>query len=194
MCAFCSSFYDISRNSFTGVLRDIPLDLPTVHHLDQFSLLLFGQGCLLPGHGSAPFAQAVLYAIMDTFYSVVDLSSLRCLLKQRIAMIVVTGSEYGKRKGKGMQEQVKQQHIPVKIYRTDERLMIAVPMAGLEPENILVEVTNESRLILHGEQRAMLKEVKELLVDEWSVGFYHRELSQSLSMQRVPTSPTAMVC
>src|SRR5216683_8351749 len=76
-----------------------------------------------------------------------------------------------------MQEQLKQQHIPVKIYRTDERLMIAAPMAGLEPENIQVEVTNEGRLILHGEQRAMLKEVKELLVDEWSVGVYHRELA-----------------
>ncbi len=75
-----------------------------------------------------------------------------------------------------MQEQVKQQHIPVKVYRTDDRLMIAAPMAGLEPENILVEVTSDGRLILHGDQRALLKEVKELLVDEWSVGVYHREL------------------
>ncbi len=41
-----------------------------------------------------------------------------------------------------MQEQVQQQHSPVKIYRTAERLMIAAPMAGLEPENMLVEVTN----------------------------------------------------
>ncbi|HLJ36044.1 MAG TPA: Hsp20/alpha crystallin family protein [Ktedonobacteraceae bacterium] len=75
-----------------------------------------------------------------------------------------------------MHEQGKQQHIPVKVYRTDDRLMIAVPMAGLEPENILVEVTNDNRIILHGDQRAMLKEVKELLLDEWSVGVYHREL------------------
>ena len=45
-----------------------------------------------------------------------------------------------------MQEQVKQQHIPVKVYRTAERLMIAAPMAGLEPENILVEVTHDGRL------------------------------------------------
>ncbi|MEO7019656.1 MAG: Hsp20/alpha crystallin family protein [Ktedonobacteraceae bacterium] len=75
-----------------------------------------------------------------------------------------------------MQEQVKQQHIPVKVYRTSERLMIAAPMAGLEPENILVEVTNDGRLILHGDQRALLKEIKELLVDEWSVGVYHREI------------------
>jgi len=42
-----------------------------------------------------------------------------------------------------MQEQVKRQHIPVKVYRTDERMMIAAPMAGLQPENILVEVTGE---------------------------------------------------
>src|SRR5258706_5282525 len=76
-----------------------------------------------------------------------------------------------------MQEQLKQQHIPVKVYRTNERLMIASPMAGLEPENILVEVTNDGRIILYGNQRAMLKEVKELLVDEWSVGVYHRELA-----------------
>jgi HSP20 family protein len=76
-----------------------------------------------------------------------------------------------------MQEQVKQQHIPVKVYRTGERLMIAAPMAGLEPENIVVEVTGDGRLILHGDQRGMLKEIKELLLDEWSVGVYHRELA-----------------
>ena len=76
-----------------------------------------------------------------------------------------------------MQEQLKRQHIPVKVYRTDERLMIAAPMAGLEPENIVVEVTADGRLILHGDLRAMLKEVKELLLDEWSVGVYHRELA-----------------
>ena len=38
-----------------------------------------------------------------------------------------------------MQEQLKQQHITVKVYRTDKRLMVAAPMPGLEPENIVVE-------------------------------------------------------
>ncbi len=74
-----------------------------------------------------------------------------------------------------MHEQLKQQHISVKVYRTNERLMVAAPMAGLE-ENILVEVTNNSRLILHGDGRGLLKNVKELLCDEWSIGPYHREL------------------
>lgn len=76
-----------------------------------------------------------------------------------------------------MPEQLKQQHIPIKVYRTEERLMVAAPMAGLEPENIVVEVTADGRLVLHGDVRGMLKEVKELLPDEWSVGVYHREFA-----------------
>ncbi len=76
-----------------------------------------------------------------------------------------------------MQEQLKQLSIPVKVYRADKRLMIAALMAGLEPENIAVEVTEDGRLILHGGLRAILKEVKDLLLDEWNVGVYHRELA-----------------
>ena len=76
-----------------------------------------------------------------------------------------------------MQEQVKVQQIPVKVYRTPDRLMVAAPMPGLEPEDVLVRVTNEGNLILQGELRGMLKNVKELLVDEWSVGGYYRELA-----------------
>jgi len=75
-----------------------------------------------------------------------------------------------------MHEQPKEQQIPVKVYRTDERLTVAAPMAGLEPENIQVEVTADGRLILHGEVRGLLKDIKQLLIDEWSVGPYHREL------------------
>jgi HSP20 family protein len=94
------------------------------------------------------------------------------------------------RKGKQMQEQVKQQHIPVKVYRTDDRVMIATPMAGLEPENMPVEVTHDGRLILHGDQRALLKEVKELLLDEWSVGVYHRELALPVPVNAVCANVT----
>ena len=75
-----------------------------------------------------------------------------------------------------MHEHPKHQHIPVKIYRTAERIMIAAPMPGMEPVDIVVEVTTQGRLILHGALRGLLKEVKELLVDEWSIGPYHREL------------------
>src|SRR5579859_2678574 len=91
---------------------------------------------------------------------------------------------------KNMQEQLKQQHIPVKVYRTNERLMIVAPMAGLEPENISVEVTIESGLILHGSLRSRLKEVKDLLLDEWSVGVYHRELALPVAVDAVCANVT----
>jgi len=86
------------------------------------------------------------------------------------------------RKVKQMQEQMRQQHIPVKVYRTAERLMVTTPMPGLEPENIQVEVTRDGHLVLHGEMRGMLKEVKELLLDEWSVGAYYRKLALPVSI------------
>jgi HSP20 family protein len=75
-----------------------------------------------------------------------------------------------------MHESLKQQHILVKMYRTADRVMIVVPMPGMEPEDIMVEVTAQNRLLLHGDLRAQLKDVKELLLDEWSIGTYHREL------------------
>ncbi len=75
-----------------------------------------------------------------------------------------------------MQEQVKLQEIPVKVYKTDDRLMVVAPMPGLEPENIGINITDNGHLVLYGELRGTLKEVKELLLDEWRVGAYRREL------------------
>jgi HSP20 family protein len=76
-----------------------------------------------------------------------------------------------------MQEEGKIQQIPVKMYRTPDRLMVAAPMPGMEPGDILVEITENGVLILHGALRGVLKDItKELLMDEWSVGDYHREL------------------
>jgi HSP20 family protein len=75
-----------------------------------------------------------------------------------------------------MQEQVKIQQIPVKMYRTSDRLMVAAPMPGLQPDDILVEVTAGGHLIMRGRLRGVLKDVKELLLDEWSVGSYYRDL------------------
>jgi HSP20 family protein len=75
-----------------------------------------------------------------------------------------------------MHEQLKLQEVPVKVYKTDDRLMVVAPMPGLEPENIVIEVTENGHLILNGDVRGILKDVKELLLDEWSVGFYRRDL------------------
>ncbi len=67
--------------------------------------------------------------------------------------------------------------IPVKMYRTPERLTVSAPMPGIEPDNIVVEVTPDGRLILRGDVRAALKDNKEVLLDEWSVGGYLRDLA-----------------
>src|SRR5436305_14384817 len=75
-----------------------------------------------------------------------------------------------------MQEQPILQQIPVKIYRTADRLMVAAPMPGLQPEDILVEGTRSGHLILQGEVRGLLKDVKALLLGEWTVGGYYRDL------------------
>lgn len=77
---------------------------------------------------------------------------------------------------KFMQEKAKIQHVPIKVYRSADRLMIAAPMPGLEPEDINVRVDANSHLIIDGIIRGLLKDIKELLIDEWSVGSYHREL------------------
>jgi HSP20 family protein len=77
-----------------------------------------------------------------------------------------------------MQEEMKIQQIPVKMYRANGRLTVVTPMPGLEAENILVEITPENHLLLEGMVRGRLKgeEGKELLMDEWSVGDYFRDL------------------
>lgn len=78
-----------------------------------------------------------------------------------------------------MQERVKVQQIPLKVYRTVDRMVdrltIAAPMAGIEPGDILIEVTADGRVLLDGKVRAVLKDVKDLLVDEWSSGAYYRD-------------------
>lgn len=81
-----------------------------------------------------------------------------------------------------MQEQIQPQHIPVKVYRTEERLMVVAPMPGLEAEDIAVQITADGRLILDGALRGTLKGIKELLIDEWSVGGYHREFDLPVSV------------
>ena len=76
-----------------------------------------------------------------------------------------------------MQESTDFQLIPVNMYRTLDHLTIAAPMPGLEPEDILVEVTEDGQLIIHGDVRGTLKGPKEVLLKEWNVGGYHRELT-----------------
>jgi HSP20 family protein len=73
-----------------------------------------------------------------------------------------------------IQECTDPQRIPVKLYRTEDKVTVAAPMPGLEAENIEVEITPAPCLVLRGALRGALKDVKELVIDEWSVGPYER--------------------
>jgi HSP20 family protein len=68
------------------------------------------------------------------------------------------------------------QEIPVKMYRTEDLLTVAAPMPGLDADDVAAEIRDDGRLVLHGALRGALKDVKVLLVDEWSAGPYRREV------------------
>jgi HSP20 family protein len=78
-----------------------------------------------------------------------------------------------------MCEREKVQQVPIKMYRSADRLMVAAPMPGMEPENIVVQVTEDGHLVIRGEVRGLLKDIKELLIDEWSAGTYFRDVPLS---------------
>ncbi len=79
-----------------------------------------------------------------------------------------------------MHEPFASEHIPVKMYRGSNRLVVAAPMAGMEPEDIVVEVTADGQLNLHALMRAQFKgrheAEHEVLLDEWNPGPYHRRI------------------
>lgn len=74
-----------------------------------------------------------------------------------------------------MSEHSKVQEVPLKVYRTQDRLSIASPLAGMEPEDITIEVTEDGRFMLDGRARGVLNDTKEVLLDEWSIGAYYRD-------------------
>jgi HSP20 family protein len=76
-----------------------------------------------------------------------------------------------------MKQKGHEQVVPVKIYQADHRLTVAAPMPGLMPEDVLVVVTADGRLLLTGNRRGMLKDDKNVLLNEWDVGLYRRHIA-----------------
>ncbi len=89
-----------------------------------------------------------------------------------------------------LHERAKLQEVPVKVYRSSDRLMVAIPMPGLQPEDIDIRVDEQGNLVVQGELRGLLKDIKELLIDEWSVGAYRRELSLPNSVDAAHANAT----
>ena len=67
------------------------------------------------------------------------------------------------------------QTVPVQVYQTDNRFVLAAPMAGLEPADIFVRIDG-NRIAIDGAYRGSRRDQPEVLISEWTVGPYHREV------------------
>lgn len=75
-----------------------------------------------------------------------------------------------------MSEHEQSQKLPVRLYQTDDQIMVAAPMPGLEPENISVTIAGD-RVTIRGEERGPGQHDRDLLLAEWTIGPYERELT-----------------
>jgi HSP20 family protein len=81
------------------------------------------------------------------------------------------------------------QPVPVQLHQTDDRLVLATPMPGLEPQDIAVVIRGD-RVTMHGAYRGSCQEQPEILVSEWTVGPYYRELTLPQPVNGVLTNAT----
>ena len=65
--------------------------------------------------------------------------------------------------------------VPVRMYTTDSRIMIAAPMPGLEPHDISVTVA-DAHVTIRGQERGPRQHERDLLLAEWTVGPYERQI------------------
>ncbi len=67
------------------------------------------------------------------------------------------------------------QRIPVRIHQTGDHLVLTAPMAGLNPQDILVTVAGE-KVRLRGAYRGPGQARRDLVLVEWTVGPYSRDV------------------
>lgn len=68
-----------------------------------------------------------------------------------------------------------QQRVPVRVYVTDDHVMVAAPMPGLEPTDVFVQIGAGS-VTIRGKERGPGQHGRELLLVEWTIGPYEREV------------------
>jgi HSP20 family protein len=68
------------------------------------------------------------------------------------------------------------QTIPVRIYDREKHIVLAAPLPGLEAENISVTVGGK-RIVITGEERGPRQHGPDVVLAEWTIGPYYREIS-----------------
>jgi|GEM_PF-386143 len=74
-----------------------------------------------------------------------------------------------------MINQFQPQIVPVRVYQTIDHLMLAAPMPGLEPQDISIMINNE-HVTIQSQPRGPRQDERNLLIAEWTFGFYYREV------------------
>ena len=64
---------------------------------------------------------------------------------------------------------------PVRVYQTDDLVMVVAPLPGVEPEDIEVSIT-EDRVTVSATERGHGQHRRDVVVAEWTIGGYRREL------------------
>src|SRR5918911_4050667 len=67
------------------------------------------------------------------------------------------------------------QTVPLQVHQADDRLVLAAPMPGLEPQDIAVIISG-NRVTIRGEYRGSRQNQPEILISEWTIGPYYREV------------------
>lgn len=67
------------------------------------------------------------------------------------------------------------QTLPVRISQSDAHLLLVAPMPGIKPADISITIAGKSVKIL-GHQTGSGQDEKDMIVEEWTIGPYYREL------------------
>ena len=81
------------------------------------------------------------------------------------------------------------QTIPVRIYDRDKHVVLAAPLPGLEAENISVTVGSK-KVVITGEARGPRQHGADVVLSEWTIGPYYREISLHQSVKGSLTNAT----
>jgi HSP20 family protein len=67
------------------------------------------------------------------------------------------------------------QTVPLQVHQAEDRLVLTAPMPGLEPQDIAVIISG-NRVTIRGEYRGSRQNQPEILISEWTIGPYYREV------------------
>jgi HSP20 family protein len=81
------------------------------------------------------------------------------------------------------------QTVPVRIYESGNHLMLAAPMPGLQPQDISISIADHT-ISIRGEERGPRQDNLELLIAEWNIGPYFREIALEQAVNGSLTNAT----